>query len=712
MFRRRKHEGGLHAGSKARTLSTVLGLALGAAACGGDSGISGPIDRPGVDGPGPQPGSTGSSYDIAQFTPEGDVRETSDGFSVDGSLHLDTGEGVVTFANADLAVTKDSRGRVTNITGHAEIPSPHERIGFENPIEADVGLFSGRWLNQNRDLGILLRDDTDYFVFRVKAAFQMNIATGETGADATKPISIKAPLGGEILLVMDYTDPMYYVHGSQDLLGDAGLGWSLHGRIPFEPRFPVNGLGSFQGNNIRTGTFPIFKVLSVQGQLVDNQINEVHLSAEDPLSSDLRVGYQAGFNGAMDLDLSVSRKAGRKSGKPDSGTEILSFGFSIPLAEGSGGVFSEASVQQGFDGHAYVRAKTSDDRSWWPTFLPIRPANDLEVSGFLQSNGDFAIDMAGQYGLDGVTGPVTMNGAFHVGNDVASLTGGVTVGEDRLQLTGEVSDISTTVSIAPPQSILDGIADEVNERLASTIADARAAWDSVQQATGDYQFELSLRGLRSSLPTIADNAKAALQTGIANELARHTGTAYYSSLRSGLNAAVAPYYRELDNLKAQAQQVTDNDATRAAIEAALRKVAFMKTFTYTYRYKVFGVTVKTVTVTRTVLSDSQVARILQAADDVQYIKWASDRKLRLEQIYSQVDGRAIFENIKDEIEDGVIQIREVGDFGYRLLHADRSVEVFASVAGTEYALNAVDVFDVPAMIVELTDLMIRSMARG
>ncbi len=178
----------------------------------------------------------------ADLKPDGTVVQTADGFTVDGSLEVAVDDTTTfEFTDAELRVRKDSSGHVTSISGTADIPPPADRITFEDPVHAQVGFFSGKYLNDNGDIGILLNDDTDYFVFEIGVALQMNVATGETGEDAVKPISVKVPVGGRILMVIDYTDPMYYVYGEQDLIGAAGVGWSLHGRIPFEPTHQVAG---------------------------------------------------------------------------------------------------------------------------------------------------------------------------------------------------------------------------------------------------------------------------------------------------------------------------------------------------------------------------------------------------------------------------------------------------------------------------------------
>jgi hypothetical protein len=124
--------------------------------------------------------ATGVTED--DLTPSGTVTETSDGFTVQGSLGVATSDtSSIIFVDADLRVRKDANGNVTSISGTAEIPPPHERIEFEDPVRANVGFFKGEYLNREGDIGILLNDDIDYFVFDFGLAFQMNVATGETG---------------------------------------------------------------------------------------------------------------------------------------------------------------------------------------------------------------------------------------------------------------------------------------------------------------------------------------------------------------------------------------------------------------------------------------------------------------------------------------------------------------------------------------------------
>lgn len=630
------------------------------------------------------------------LTPEGVVTETADGYHVDGALQVQTDEQKVSFVNADLDVSFDDQGRVRNITGTTEIPSPDERIEFANPVQADVGFFSGRFLNDNRDFGILLEDDTDYFVFNFQLTLEMRIATGETGGGATKPVAVRAPLGGQLLMIIDYNDPMYYVYGAQDLIGEAGTGWSRHGRIPFVPTHPVQGMGSFDGKNTRVGSFPIFKVVEVSGQMVDNDYTELHLSLEDPFTSDVRFGYQCGYNGEMALDLFLK--------------DIV--GVDIPIAEGSGGVWREVSAQDVFQGHAYINGLTSD-LDWWPTFIPATPLASLRTSAFIRSDGDFDVNVAGEFGWNLPSGGgKALTGFFDFAPDALTLGGTVRDDATVYNIEGRVTKETTSVAIEPPQAILDRVSSGVTDELDDRIAAAEEAWNNLQDATADYEFELSLRGLRSALPNIVDTAEDALRTGIANELSNHVGQPYYNQLRDHLYAADDAYYAALDRLKAAALQIQDNDATRSEIEAALRGVAAKKIFTTTFTYKVAGITIKTVNVSKRVMSDSQANQIVAAADNVRFIKESWDRKVQMQDIYDAIPDKQIFERVKDDIQNGVIVIDDIGEIGFVYGNEDKTFRVYAVIGGERHELGEVDLFSVVDMAGAVTSAIVDDLVAG
>jgi len=676
------------------------------AACGGSKGGScAPTDAscaPPPPPPPPPPPSVCTTCPPTTFTradveAQGKVVETATGFTVDGSLSVKTGEGKkVTFAGADVDVRFDANGRLRSISGKVQIPSPHERIVIADPVRADVGVFTGRFLNENRDLGILLKDDTDYFVFDFETALSMSIATGETGGGATRPVVVRDPTGGgRILMVVDYRDPMYYTYGEQDLIGAAGTGWSLNDRIPFVPKLAVAGLGTFDGGSTRTGTFPFKKIMSITGQIVDNKQTELHLSQADPFASDLGAGYQAGFNGALALDLFLK--------------DII--GLEIPIASASGGIRAVASTSGGFNGYAFARGMTSRDDSWWPAFIPARPVTELEVQSRVESNGGFQVFLGGEFGWDLPAGRQAMSGSFDLTNQAMTLKGAIKDGSVNLNITGVVTAPSTTVSIEPPPALLAAIHKDVNDQVLTQIAGAQKAYADLQKATADYQFEVSLRGVRALIPGIVDVAKAALTSGITAGLKDHEGTIYYGLLLGIVNDHAKPYRDKLDALKAAALQTQDNAATRAAIESALRAVAANKILTVNYTHYVLGFPVVTINVSRRIISDAQANQLILAANNVQYIPATSNIMISMQQIYNVIPDRAIFEQVRDDIKDGLLVMEDIGELGFVLPHAagQGSFNLYAVIGGRRYEVGAIPALTVEALAGKLVAAMITSL---
>lgn len=676
------------------SLRYLLFPALLAVACGDPVG---PDDGPGIT---PPPTDTATvlpptSVSKSDLEPTGTVVETQDGYTVSGSLAMRTSDTtIIQFQNANVRVRFDENDRVTSISGSVHIPSPHPRIEFHDPIQSDVGFFRGSYLNEERDLGIRLRDDVDYFLFRYQTAIGMSIATGETGDEAVKPITLGVPGGGSLMIV-DYMDPMYYVVGTAELIGDIGFGWSKNGRIPFVPDLPVAGLGSFDGTSIRTGTFPIFKVFSITGETVDTHPTEVHLTLEEPFDpGDLPRDFQQGWNGEFELDLSIKNYGG----------------LTIPVSEGSGGIFADASDPTAFRGHVYGRGATTDNESWWPSFVPIRPIDARTVEAFATDAGQFEVAMTGKFSLDFPDGETGMAGAVDLGNEAFEISGTVLDRSEEFTLTGRITEEETAMIVEFPNSLLDAVAERVNGDILPRIDSAQKAWDDLQEATAEYEFELSLRGVRTQIPAIVDAARTSLSDGIAAELEPHEGKVYYGTLESQLKSRAQPYYDSLDRLEAEAKRTTDNASTRAAIDAALRDVASKKIFTTTITIKapIVGTILYSKTISRRIMSDQNADKLLDAASHVPEITATSDRKISMQQIYDEVPDRQLFEQVRDDIRDGVIVIRDIGALGFVFPHAEglRAFNGLVLIDGRRYETEPLTSMTVEAWAEVLWERMV------
>jgi hypothetical protein len=256
---------------------------------------------------------------------------------------------------------------------------------------------------------------------------------------------------------------------------------------------------------------------------------------------------------------------------------------------------------------------------------------------------------------------------------------------------------------------MDELASTVNDEVLPRIEEAEAAWNDVQDATQDYEFELSLRGLREDIPPMIDEGRARLSAGVAQAIASQDGKIWESDFRSKIQAADNVYYDQLTQLRNAATNATDNATTRATLERELREMAARKTFTFHYSYSVLGQVVYSTTITRTILSDSQVSRLLQAADNVYRIGETSDIKVQMEQIYETVNERELFEDVRDDLENGVLRMAAIDEMGFVVVHDQGSFGLYAGIAGEHYELGSLSALPPGDLMTAPPDAMIQAL---
>ena len=287
---------------------------------------------------------------------EGTVTETDDGMTVDGKLTITTPEEEkIVLDDADITIEYNKDGTIKKMEGTSKVPSPTDYMEFTEPVQADLGYYSGKFLNDNWDLDILLVDDRFYLAFKIAVALELKVGAN-SDPNATKPLSIKPPVGGHILYIFDYTDPFYFYSAAQDALGSMCFGESFEGNIPYVPIQPVEQIVTFDGSSVRCGSFPVFQVIDVSGTLIQGTEFNVELVEENPFPLNFSAGYAAGINGAFDLTLPISSW----------------ISFSIPLGEASAAITVEGGTS-GVKAQAFINGLAKPDNSWWPEFIPVKP---------------------------------------------------------------------------------------------------------------------------------------------------------------------------------------------------------------------------------------------------------------------------------------------------------------------------------------------------
>ena len=639
---------------------------------------------------------------------EGNVVETDDGMSVDGKLTITTPNNEeVVLEDAKITVKYNDDGTVKSMEGTASVPSPTNYMEFTDPVQADLGYYSGKYLNENWNLDILLVDDRFYLAFKIALTLELKVGT-KSDPEATKPLSIKPPVGGHILYIFDYTDPFYFYSAAQDLLGSMCFGESGEGNIPYVPIQPVDEIVSFDGKSVRCGTFPIFKVIEASGTLIQGTDFNVELVEENPFPLSFSAGYAAGINGEFNLSLPISSW----------------INFEIPLGEASAAITVEGGTN-GIKTQAFLNGLAKPDNSWWPDFIPVKPGGQIRTSGYVQQAGQFDLELSGKFNLELPSKTYAVEGIMGADNEAFTLAGSVLANNLTWAAGAEFRKDETEFKAKPPQELLDNINSLVNANIDSAFDKAETALADLEKATADYELELSLRGFRSAIPTIVSEAKKRIADEIAagiksgrdqaNSILSSKGLALCSdNISSVVKKLDDPYIKALDRLNNAAKSSNDNATTRSEIEGALRDLAKLNrlkksvTVTITAGNKkvnnpspipdVPACTVKddfkrTISIDVEVLTSEQVVLLNTAADNVKYIAETSDIKIAAQEIFDRIPAKEIMAKLKDDIQSGVKTIPSIEEVGFINHNAKGTYSYYWIVDGKKSELSDIDIFN-------------------
>ncbi len=658
------------------------------------------------------------------ITPEGNITETENGYTVDGKLAIDTkSEGTIVFAEAELDVQFNDDGSVKNISGTTEIPSPSNYFEFENPVRGDLGLFTGKFLNENRNFEIKLKDERSYFVFHIGVALELKIGANDD-PDATKPVSISPPVGGHITLIADYSDPMFFYSlgaddglgngdgggnngggdgnsgdGGDELLGVA-FGASFGAHLPYEPTLPVENVVSFDAKSVTGGTFSFWKVLEASGMYYQNKGFSVDFDLKEPMKSEIGYGYRAGINGTLEFSADIKN--------------IISFGF--PIGQGSAAIVAEASTDNGINARAFVNGLVDPDLSWWPEFIPVKPGGRLNVYGYVEQTGKFDMGLSGALGLETPSGTQGLQGSLRLTQDAFTMKGEVIIDGEVWGASATFTKEETRCIASPPVNFAEGISETVTEQIDSAIATTERALDDLEQANKDYELELNLRGLRVALPGIIDRALSeiddAVDAGIssgrsqANKILSDNNRVLCSdNISSKVRGLVKPYKDALGRLGNAVNDSKDNAQTRTELEAALRELIRLRrinksvTVSITHGNKTIGCSAftrtdtRTVKIDRTILTNDHVSKLTMAADNVKYIAEADGIRFDAQVIVNELPTVEQLEDLKDGVAACVSELTDdIGDVGFVYDHGTKEFTQFMVINGEEREVGTFNIF--------------------
>ncbi|MEM9362252.1 MAG: hypothetical protein AAGA43_06430 [Bacteroidota bacterium] len=674
--------------------------------------------------------------------PQGNITETANGYLVDGSLTItpESGEPIV-LTEADLDVEFNEDGTLKSISGTSEVPSSSNYFEFENPIQADIGYFTGRFLNQNRSYEIKLVDDFTYFVFAISVGFELKLGANDN-PDAQKPLSIEAPIGGHIAYIADYNDPMFFFsiggdtlggddqgddnnddnngngnnggsdgnnggdgnnngNSSHTKLGGVSFGASLGANFHYTPTNPVNGnIISFPARVVTGGSVSFFNILETKGMLYQNLDFSADLDFNEPLNSDYEAGYQAGINGTLDLSLGI--------------TSFISFGF--PIASGSAAVVAEGS-NEGVMAKAFINGLVDPDLSWWPDFVPVVPDGDLNAYGSIVESGFFDIGLSGSFSMETPTTTHIVEGMLRATPEAFTMDGRVTNNDEIWEANVTFTKDQTKAIATPPVNFTNGISETVTAQIDEAIETTEKALADLEAANEQYEFELSLRGLRVTLPGIISDAEDAIddavsstisaaRTRIDNSLDDNDRVRCSDNLSGQLTAIVRGHRNALTRLSNAVNTQNDNETTRTELEGALRDLAAMDRITRTFSVSVInapkltGCSIgptrtdsRSESVNRQILTAAQKAQLLEAADNVQFIAEADGIRFDAQVIVDQLPTIEELETLRDGAEVCVSELTEgIEKSGFTYIHDTGEFIPFIVINGEEKEVEGFDIF--------------------
>ncbi|MBV1914425.1 MAG: putative Ig domain-containing protein [Pseudomonadales bacterium] len=662
----------------------------------------------------------------ANFVSGGVVTPTGDGFENQGEITFDYDDGSSqTFAESDLVLEFNEDDELTSINGDVQLSGqlvPGLEIASET--NAGIGLYFGSELNENDAINILLQDERQYYAFFIDTGIDINLSN----PDGSNPesLSISTPASGTIVIIIDPYDPMNYRYAQTPFVGEFEAARSKNGLLPFVPILDHPQLDSFDGHRFDTGSFSlgikVFDLLSFTGQQVTREPSFSDIDFEDPFASE--VEFKTGINGQAEFEFSV-----------------FGFGlFSFSLAEAS------ATVDVGFDRQSFaMQTVIAPDVTWAPDWFPFLPTTEVIGDFFVNGSGGLEASLAGSY-ISTIPS--------------ANVNGKIVVSQEQVTMSGEIIDrISMPVSITFSENRTEAVVgidvsfeSEINEGVSAGFDRAeQAVDDAVQQiedAIADFEFEASLRGLRSAIPAIADTAiaklnaipttlRSSVDTAVVNAIKDKTvcktivftvckdakdyvnestlGDEAGTSAQTEATTRIAPYIASFEDLKFRALQA-DDESLRIGLELALREVYDRRRVDESITVSVglgthkvsgvnfnFGTISHTVNVSENILTTEQANNILTAANNAHKIQESSDTVVSAESYLGEIPTKEIIAEVRTQVDEGIKQIPDVESVGYVVDHGVYTATVHLS-DGSEHSVEF-NVLSVDEAIIGITDLL-------
>jgi hypothetical protein len=261
-----------------------------------------------------------------------------------------------------------------------------------------------------------------------------------------------------------------------------------------------------------------------------------------------------------------------------------------------------------------------------------------------------------------------------------------------------VSDGKASASLAPfaitvmpevlgrvefPESYSASIGNSVTEALDRRIAEVEDKIAELEEAVSDCEFEVSLRGIRESLPAMMDAAVVTLNA-IPGEARKEARSETLSYLREALREALSQAYANRN----------------VGIKVSLSK-SFGTPFNKTY-------TVYSRDNSEQVLSTADAENIKTARDNVYPIQETSDIKISAQEVVDRLPTEEAIEQMKTEVKEGTASIPTVNGLGYRAFNDTYEAFVTIDNEDQDIEINVLSPSDVREGVGNLlADILLR-----
>ncbi len=673
-----------------------------------------------------------SKQDIATVgtevaTPVSELQDPNNsGFTATGTVTIDVNGIQRKHEQADLKFEFDKDDNLISMSGNALIPpAVSDYFTLNGTTTARIGLYRGSEINAEPLFGVQLQDEFYYFVYYLAVAVEAELGDRNGGAGST--ISLSLPASGEILLISDPMDTFYYYYAST-FAGSKGYGESDKGLIPFKPIENFASLDSFNGHRLEKDAMSIgikiFDLFEIVGTRVTKQSQFSDIDWLEPLNS--AIEFKAGANGVGKLALSV-------------------FGvgfFEFNLAQVS------ATFDVGLDRQQMAMQMTVEpDVSWQPDWFSIIPNTQIIGNWMVNGDGTFSALLSGEY--RSTLPQATMTGSITLNNNGAIFESSIPDNDMPITVRASFLKPSTIYEIFAQRDASASIKSDINNAFDRLVAEKTQAYQDYQQSIADYDFEVSLRGIRTSLPVIADKAILILKA-LPAEVGQTAYTETYNTIKSkqvcvgavvrgtcvgsyqpsdsrigsyartARNQArdrtttkIVPYVNAMNELKKRALQA-DAEQLRQALEDSLRGAYARRNYTdnITVSFTVTEVDYQysyTKPVNEPILTNSQSSSILSAANNVYRIQETSDTRIRLGDYYDQIPLEEKINQARAEVNANLDQLPTFEKAGMTVTGS--KMTAYIRLGGTDYPVDF-NILDPIELLLGVGDIIVDQKSRG